>query len=110
MEEIHPCQGVRLLTVLQGEVPDCAPVAPDLSNMMPARRTGKPFGQFAVELYLVQRTPERLVVKDSYVDGGPPNQEPATRAKAHGRLPINPSHRGVTPSARTPYSCPPTLS
>ena len=33
----------RLLTVLRGEIPDCVPVAPDFSNMIPARMTGKPF-------------------------------------------------------------------
>ena len=33
----------RLLTVLRGGIPDCVPVAPDFSNMIPARRTGKPF-------------------------------------------------------------------
>lgn len=33
----------RLLTVLQGQIPDCVPVAPDTSNMIPARLTGKPF-------------------------------------------------------------------
>ncbi len=33
----------RLLTVLRREVPDCVPVCPDISNMVPARMTGKPF-------------------------------------------------------------------
>ncbi len=33
----------RLLAVLRREIPDCVPVAPDFSNMIPARRTGKPF-------------------------------------------------------------------
>lgn len=33
----------RLLTVLRGGIPDCVPVAPDFSNMIPARMTGKPF-------------------------------------------------------------------
>ena len=33
----------RLLAVLHGEVPDCVPVCPDISNMVPARLTGKPF-------------------------------------------------------------------
>jgi uroporphyrinogen decarboxylase len=33
----------RLVTVLRGGIPDCVPVAPDFSNMIPARRTGKPF-------------------------------------------------------------------
>jgi uroporphyrinogen decarboxylase len=33
----------RLLTVLRGEIPDCVPVSPDFSNMIPCRMTGKPF-------------------------------------------------------------------
>jgi len=33
----------RLLTVLRGGIPDRVPVAPDFSNMIPARLTGKPF-------------------------------------------------------------------
>jgi uroporphyrinogen decarboxylase len=33
----------RILTVLRGEIPDCVPVCPDISNMVPCRLTGKPF-------------------------------------------------------------------
>jgi len=33
----------RLLKVLAGEIPDCVPVAPDISSMIPAKLTGKPF-------------------------------------------------------------------
>lgn len=33
----------RLLAVLNGDIPDCVPVCPDISNMVPARLTGKPF-------------------------------------------------------------------
>ena len=33
----------RLLKVLNGEIPDCVPVAPDFSNMIPAKMTGRPF-------------------------------------------------------------------
>jgi len=33
----------RLLAVLRGDIPDCVPVCPDISNMVPCRRTGKPF-------------------------------------------------------------------
>jgi uroporphyrinogen decarboxylase len=33
----------RLLAVLAGELPDCVPVCPDISNMVPCRLTGKPF-------------------------------------------------------------------
>jgi uroporphyrinogen decarboxylase len=43
----------RLQKVLQGEIPDCVPVAPDFSNMIPARRTGKPFW----DLYLYNDPP-----------------------------------------------------
>ena len=43
----------RLLTVLRGGIPDCVPAAPDISNMIPARLTGKPFWQ----LYLYHDPP-----------------------------------------------------
>ncbi len=43
----------RLLTVLRGETPDCVPVMPDISNMIPARLTGKPFW----DLYLYNDPP-----------------------------------------------------
>ncbi|MFP4176388.1 MAG: uroporphyrinogen decarboxylase family protein [Candidatus Brocadiia bacterium] len=43
----------RLLTVLSGDIPDCVPVMPDTSNMIPARLTGKPFW----ELYLYNDPP-----------------------------------------------------
>jgi uroporphyrinogen decarboxylase len=43
----------RLLTVLRGDIPDCVPVAPDFSNMIPAKLTGKPFW----ELYLYNKIP-----------------------------------------------------
>ncbi|MBN1460997.1 MAG: hypothetical protein JXA57_15810, partial [Armatimonadetes bacterium] len=33
----------RLLAVLDGRIPDCVPVCPDMSNMIPCRLTGKPF-------------------------------------------------------------------
>lgn len=33
----------RLLKVLRGELPDCVPVCPDFSYMIPAKMTGKPF-------------------------------------------------------------------
>ena len=33
----------RLLAVLHGELPDCVPACPDISNMVPCRLTGKPF-------------------------------------------------------------------
>ena len=43
----------RLLTVLNGGIPDCVPVAPDFSNMIPARLTGMPFW----DLYLYHKKP-----------------------------------------------------
>ncbi len=43
----------RLLNVLRGDIPDCVPVAPDFSNMIPARLTGKPFW----DLYLYNDPP-----------------------------------------------------
>jgi len=33
----------RMLTAIRNGQPDCVPVAPDMSNMMPCRLTGKPF-------------------------------------------------------------------
>jgi uroporphyrinogen decarboxylase len=50
----------RLLTVLKGEVPDCVPVAPDFSNMIPARLTGKPFW----DVYLYNDPP----IWEAYID------------------------------------------
>ncbi|MDD2710256.1 MAG: uroporphyrinogen decarboxylase family protein [Verrucomicrobiae bacterium] len=50
----------RLLTVLKGQIPDCVPVAPDFSNMIPARLTGKPFW----DLYLYNDPP----IWDAYID------------------------------------------
>ena len=43
----------RLLTVIRGEIPDCVPVAPDTSNMIPARLTGLPFW----DIYLYNKVP-----------------------------------------------------
>ena len=43
----------RLLAVLNGEIPDHVPVMPDLSNMVPAKMTGKPFW----DIYLYQDPP-----------------------------------------------------
>jgi hypothetical protein len=33
----------RMLAAFRNQQPDMVPVAPDISNMIPARRTGKPF-------------------------------------------------------------------
>jgi uroporphyrinogen decarboxylase len=43
----------RLLAVLHGEMPDCVPVCPDISNMVPARMTGKQFW----DIYVYQDPP-----------------------------------------------------
>ena len=43
----------RLLAVLHGKMPDCVPVCPDISNMVPARMTGKPFW----DIYVYQDPP-----------------------------------------------------
>jgi len=75
----------RLLAVLNGEVPDCVPVAPDLSNMIPARMTGKPFW----DIYLYHDPPiweayiecAKHFDIDSLMDGyfplGFPEEQPA---------------------------------
>lgn len=43
----------RLLKVIKGEIPDHVPVAPDTSNMIPAKLTGLPFW----DIYLYQKIP-----------------------------------------------------
>ena len=43
----------RLLHVLNRKIPDCVPVCPDISNMVPARLTKKPFW----DIYLYQDPP-----------------------------------------------------
>lgn len=50
----------RVLTVLRGDIPDRVPVAPDFSNMIPARLTGKPFWK----LYLYNDPP----IWEAYID------------------------------------------
>ncbi len=39
----------RMMTAMANRMPDRVPVAPDISNMIPARRTGKPFWDIYVE-------------------------------------------------------------
>ena len=43
----------RLLTVLNKQIPDHVPVSPDMSNMIPAKLTGKPFW----DIYLYEDPP-----------------------------------------------------
>ncbi len=50
----------RLFTVLKGDIPDCVPAAPDFSNMIPAKLTGKPFW----DLYLYKNKP----IWEAYID------------------------------------------
>ena len=50
----------RLQCVLSGKIPDCVPVCPDISNMVPARMTGRPFW----DIYLYNDPP----LMDAYVD------------------------------------------
>ena len=50
----------RLLTVLNGGIPDCVPVSPDTSNMIPAKLTGKPFW----DIYLYNDPP----IWKAYID------------------------------------------
>ena len=60
----------RILAVLRGEMPDYVPVCPDISNMIPARMTGKPFW----DVYLHQDPPLWKAyidaVKHFDIDGG----------------------------------------
>ncbi|MCK4885729.1 MAG: hypothetical protein KAS96_00010 [Planctomycetes bacterium] len=60
----------RLLTVLRGEIPDRVPVSPDISNMVPARLTGKPFW----DIYVHQDPPLWKAYIDAVkyfgIDGG----------------------------------------
>lgn len=56
----------RLQIVMRGEIPDCVPVAPDFSNMIPARMTGLPFW----DLYLYNDPPiwEAFIDAAKYFD------------------------------------------
>jgi uroporphyrinogen decarboxylase len=60
----------RLLTVLRRGIPDCVPACPDISNMVPARLTGKPFW----DIYLYQNPPLWKAYIDAVkyfnIDGG----------------------------------------
>jgi uroporphyrinogen decarboxylase len=60
----------RLLAVMRGEIPDCVPVCPDISNMVPCRLTGKPFW----EIYVYRNPPLWKAYIDAVkyfdIDGG----------------------------------------
>ena len=100
----------RLLATLRGDMPDCVPVAPDFSQMIPCRMSGKPWwdlylyndpppweayiacarhfdidslmdgyfhfaypdetGREEWERFVVERTPERIVVQRSHLAKG----------------------------------------
>ncbi len=60
----------RLVTVMKGELPDCVPVCPDISTMVPCRLTGKPFW----DIYVYKNPPLWKAyidaVKTFDIDGG----------------------------------------
>jgi uroporphyrinogen decarboxylase len=60
----------RLKAVMRGEVPDCVPVCPDISNMIPCRLTGKPFW----DIYVYKNPPLWKAYIDAVkyfdIDGG----------------------------------------
>lgn len=60
----------RLLEVLKKNIPDCVPVCPDISNMIPAKLTGKPFW----DIYVYQDPPLWKAYIDAVkyfgIDGG----------------------------------------
>ena len=60
----------RLLAVMRCEIPDCVPACPDISNMIPARLTGKPFW----DIYVHQDPPlwkaHLEAIKHFDLDGG----------------------------------------
>lgn len=51
----------RLTALLNRQIPDCVPVSPDFSNMIPAKLTGKPFW----ELYLYKDPPIYMAYIDA---------------------------------------------
>ncbi|HPP13142.1 MAG TPA: uroporphyrinogen decarboxylase family protein [bacterium] len=75
----------RMLTALRNQQPDMVPVAPDISNMIPCRLTGKPFW----EIYLYQNPPRwkayieavRYFGIDGWLDGAPFYLEPDATEK-----------------------------
>ncbi len=87
----------RILAVLHGEQPDCVPCCPDISNMVPARLTGKPFW----EVYAYQDPPLwkahidalnhfdldggfELFVADPLADGNSPRERRVVERRADG--------------------------
>jgi len=98
----------RLLTVLRGGIPDCVPVAPDFSNMIPAKLTGKPFW----DLYLYNDPPiweayiacAKFFGIDSVMDGYFPLTFPEEAVDEGWEVYIvfRSAERIVTPAGRRP--------
>jgi uroporphyrinogen decarboxylase len=63
----------RLTKVLVREIPDCVPVAPDISNMIPAKLTGKPYWELYLykdpPIYMAYLNAVRKLGFDSFMDG-----------------------------------------
>ena len=82
---------------MSGNIPDCVPVAPDFSNMIPARLTGKPFW----DLYLYNDPPiwEAYIAAakhfniDSLMDGYFPLAFPDENDLPWERLPPTPEQK-----------------
>jgi uroporphyrinogen decarboxylase len=80
----------RIRAVLRGELPDCVPVCPDISNMVPCRLTGKPFWDIyafqdpplwkayidAVKYFDLDGGFELYAFDDPVAEPGPPRHEP----------------------------------
>jgi len=70
----------RLNIVLDGGIPDCVPVAPDISNMIPAKLTGKPFWQLYLykdpPIYMAYIDAAKYFDIDSLMDGYAPVRMP----------------------------------
>lgn len=66
----------RLRKVIEGGIPDCVPVAPDISNMIPAKLTGKPFWQLYLykdpTIYMAYIDAAKYFDIDSLLDGYAP--------------------------------------
>lgn len=63
----------RLLKVLNHEIPDCVPVSPDISNMIPAKMTGKPYWELYLykdpPIYMAYLDAVKKIGFDSFMDG-----------------------------------------
>jgi uroporphyrinogen decarboxylase len=93
----------RLLTVLSGGIPDCVPVSPDFSNMIPCKMTGKPFW----DIYLFRDPPLWRAYLDAarffgndlafeLYDYGPVDVVDGTRSDAEERIVYRDAERILT--------------